>query len=146
MNSNDKERPMEMAGFFDSVADTYEGHMLSEKSEFYARIFESVIETEEELAAMQLFVEKQKKHRVEVSLLSTEQARDKEPALSENIVGATFSPLDSQANPIMLTLGFLRSAQAAGAQFFADTAVRDIELIRNRVAAVHRPFGIAVHG
>jgi sarcosine oxidase subunit beta len=95
-----------------------------------------VIETEEELAAMQLFVEKQKKHSVEVSLLSTEQAREKEPALSENIIGATFSALDSQANPIMLTLGFLRSAQKAGAQFFADTAVRAIELTRNRVAAV----------
>ena len=95
-----------------------------------------VIETEEELAAMQQFVEKQKKHSVEVSLLNTEQACDKEPALSNNIVGATFSPLDSQANPIMLTLGFLRSAQKAGAVVFANTAVRAIELTHNRVDAV----------
>jgi sarcosine oxidase subunit beta len=95
-----------------------------------------VIETEEELAAMQLFVEKQKKHDVDVSLLSTKQAREKEPALSDNIIGATFSPLDSQANPIMLTLGFLRSAQKAGTMVFANTAVRAIELNRNRVAAV----------
>jgi len=95
-----------------------------------------VIETEEELAAMQLFVEKQKKHKVDVSLLSSEQAREKEPALSENIIGATFSPLDSQANPILLTFGFLRSAQKAGAKVFANTAVRAIELTRNRVAAV----------
>jgi hypothetical protein len=28
MNPNDKDRPMEMADFFDSVADMYEGHML----------------------------------------------------------------------------------------------------------------------
>jgi len=95
-----------------------------------------VIESEEELAAMQLFVEKQKKHDVDVSLLSTNQAREKEPALSENIIGATFSPLDSQANPIMLTLGFLRSAQKAGAMVFTNTAVRAIELIRNHVTAV----------
>jgi len=68
--------------------------------------------------------------------LGPEQAREKESALSENIIGATFSPLDSQANPIMLTLGFLRSAQRAGAMVITDTAVRAIELIRNRVAAV----------
>jgi len=95
-----------------------------------------VIETDEELATMQQFVEKQKKHNVEISLLGPEQAREKESALSENIIGATFSPLDSQANPIMLTLGFLRSAQRAGAMVITDTAVRAIELIRNRVAAV----------
>jgi sarcosine oxidase subunit beta len=100
-----------------------------------------VIETEEELAAMQQFVEKQKKHNVELSLLSTQQAREKEPALSDKIIGATFSALDSQANPIMLTLGFLRSAQKAGAQFFADTTVRAIELARDRVVAVDTDKG-----
>lgn len=100
-----------------------------------------VIETEEELAAMQLFVEKQKKHSVDISLLSTEQAREKEPALSKNIIGATFSPLDSQANPILLTLGFLRAAQKAGATVFSNTPVREIELTQGRVAAVHTDKG-----
>ena len=100
-----------------------------------------VIETEEELDAMQLFVEKQKKHSVDVSLLSTEQARQKEPALSENIIGATFSPLDSQVNPILLTLGFLGAAQKAGAKVFANTAVRAIELTAGRVTAVNTDRG-----
>ena len=100
-----------------------------------------VIETEEELAAMQLFVEKRKKHSVDISLLSTEQAREKEPALSKNIIGATFSPLDSQANPILLTLGFLRAAQKAGATVFSNTPVREIELTQGRVAAVHTDKG-----
>ena len=100
-----------------------------------------VIETEEELDAMQLFVEKQKKHSVDVSLLSTEQARQKEPALSENIIGATFSPLDSQVNPILLTLGFLGAAQKAGAKVFANTPVRAIELTAGRVTAVNTDRG-----
>jgi glycine/D-amino acid oxidase-like deaminating enzyme len=100
-----------------------------------------VIETEEELDAMQLFVEKQKKHSVDVSLLSTEQARQKEPALSENIIGATFSPLDSQVNPILLTLGFLGAAQKAGAKVFASTPVRAIELTAGRVTAVNTDRG-----
>jgi sarcosine oxidase subunit beta len=100
-----------------------------------------VIESKEELAAMRLFVEKQKKHSVDVSLLSNEQAREKEPALSENIIGATFSPLDSQANPMLLTLGFLRWAQKAGTKVFINTQVRGIELAKGRVTAVHTNKG-----
>jgi len=95
-----------------------------------------VIESEAELEAMQLFVEKQKKHNVDISLLSTEQAREMEPALSEKIIGATFSPLDSQVNPILLTLGFLHGAQKAGTGLFTDTPVRAIELDAGRIAAV----------
>ena len=100
-----------------------------------------VIESEDELAAMQLFVEKQKKHDVDVSLLSREQAREKEPALSENIIGATFSPLDSQVNPMLLTRGFLHAAQKAGATVFTNTEVRGIELNQGRVTAVDTDRG-----
>ena len=95
-----------------------------------------VIESEEELAAMQQFVEKQKKHGVDISLLSQAQARQTEPALSEKIVGATFSPRDSQVNPILLTRAFLHAAQKTGTTVFADTPVRGIESAHGRVAAV----------
>jgi sarcosine oxidase subunit beta len=95
-----------------------------------------VIETEEEFAAMQVFVEKQKKHGVDILLLNRYQTRVKEPALSEDIIGATFSPLDSQAHPILLTIGFLRSAQQKGVKVFTNTPVRAIELDHGRVAAV----------
>jgi glycine/D-amino acid oxidase-like deaminating enzyme len=100
-----------------------------------------VIETEEELEAMQVFVEKQKKHSVDVALLTTKQAREKEPALSENIIGATFSPLDGQVNPMLLTRAFLRAAQKAGTKVFSDTQVSGIELTRGRVGAVHTNKG-----
>jgi len=95
-----------------------------------------VIESEEELAAMQQFVEKQKKHGIDISLLSQAQARQKEPALSEKIVGATFSPWDSQVNPILLTRAFLHAAQKTGTTVFADTPVHGIESAHGRVAAV----------
>ena len=100
-----------------------------------------VIETEDELDAMRIFVEKQKKHDVDVSLLNAEQAREKEPALSENIIGATFSPLDSQVNPLLLNRGMLQSAQKAGATLFSNTRVEAIELTQNRVAAVQTDKG-----
>ena len=100
-----------------------------------------VIESAEELAAIRLFAEKQKKHGVDVSLLSREQALEKEPALSENIIGATFSQLDSHANPILLTHGFLRAAQNAGTKVFTNTLVRGIELTQGRVTAVNTDRG-----
>jgi glycine/D-amino acid oxidase-like deaminating enzyme len=95
-----------------------------------------VIETEEEFSAMQVFAEKQKMHGVDISLLNRDQALEKEPALSEDIIGAAFSPLDSQAHPILLTIGFLRSAQQKGVKVFTNTPVRAIELDHGRVAAV----------
>ena len=95
-----------------------------------------VIESEEELAAMKNFVEKQKKHGADISFLNKEQAREKEPALSEKIMGATYSALDSQANPILLTLGFLRSAQKLGTKIFHNTKVQSIELTQGQVTSV----------
>jgi len=100
-----------------------------------------VIETEEELSAMKLFLNKQKKHGVEVSLLSKEQTREKEPALTGNIMGSTFSALDSQAHPILLTFGFLRSAQKSGAKVFTNIQVRDIEVAHGRISAVNTDKG-----
>ena len=100
-----------------------------------------VIETEDELDAMRIFVDKQKKHNVDVSLLNTEQAREKEPALSEKIIGATFSPLDSQVNPLLLNRGMLQSAKKTGTTLFSNTRVEAIELTQNRVAAVQTDKG-----
>lgn len=58
MSSNEKPRPKGMEDFFDSVADSYEGHMLPGKSsplqEFYPRIFESVRETDEPIHVLNL--------------------------------------------------------------------------------------------
>jgi tRNA (cmo5U34)-methyltransferase len=54
MNSNNKDRPLKMAAFFNSVADTYEGHMLPRRSEFYAKIFETLCETDEPIHVLNL--------------------------------------------------------------------------------------------
>ena len=95
-----------------------------------------VIETEDELAAMKMFVEKQKKHGADIHLLGKEEARKKEPALSENIIGATYSALDSQVHPILLTLAFLRSAEKLGTSIFTNTEVHSIESAHGRVVSV----------
>jgi len=56
-------------------------------------------------------------------------------------MGSTFSALDSQAHPILLTFGFLRSAQKSGAKVFTNIQVRDIEVAHGRISAVNTDKG-----
>jgi glycine/D-amino acid oxidase-like deaminating enzyme len=95
-----------------------------------------VIENEKELAAMKLFVDKQKKIGLDVSLLDTDQARKMEPSLSEKIFGSTFSPLDAQVNPIFLTLSFIRAAKKLGAKVFTHIEIIGIEPKSGRVSSI----------
>jgi len=82
-----------------------------------------VVEKQEELEAMRLFVEDQKETGLEVMLLDRKQARALEPSLSEGILACTYSPLDGQVNPISLALAFLQGAKARGAKIFPFTGV-----------------------
>ena len=100
-----------------------------------------VIETEDELAAMQQFVAQQKKSGLDVTLLDGNQARILEPHLSEHIVGATHSPLDGQVNPISLTLGFALGAKALGARVITGAGVHGIDTTAGKVSAVETAAG-----
>ena len=70
-----------------------------------------VIQNEKQWQIMEQFVERQKKSGLDVRLLEKDEARALQPALSEDIVGSTFSPMDSEVNPIYLTLGLCRAAK-----------------------------------
>ncbi len=86
-----------------------------------------LIESEAELAAMRLFVDEQRRSGLEVELLEGDEARRREPCLSEKVIAATYSALDSQVNPYELTFAFLRAAKSAGARILTGEAVRGIE-------------------
>lgn len=95
-----------------------------------------VIETEEELAAMHSFADKQRAGGLEISLLDAGRAHELEPHLADHILGVTHSPLDCQVNPIALTLGFALGARSRGVRVVTNAAVHAIELKAGRVAAV----------
>jgi len=105
-----------------------------------------VVETQEELEAISLFVEDQKKTGLQVQLLDTKEARDLEPALSERILACTYSPLDGQVNPIALTLAFLNGAKAKGARICPSTSVTGFSLKGHRLAAVETNRGTVKTG
>lgn len=69
-------------------------------------------------------------------LLEKSEVRRKFPALSEAVVGGTYSPFDGQANPMKVTRGFARAAVRLGARVFTDTTVTDIRLSGGKVAGV----------
>jgi glycine/D-amino acid oxidase-like deaminating enzyme len=100
-----------------------------------------VIEREEELRTLERFVEKQNNIGLDVSLLDQKQARDLEPSLSDKILGATYSPMDAQVNPMFLTFAFIKAAQDLGAKILAHTRVTGFQRTANRIQSVKTDKG-----
>ena len=100
-----------------------------------------VVETEDEMAAMERYVESQQQIGLDVDLLDGGRARQLEPRLSGQVLGATHSPLDGQVNPIALTLGFAMAACALGVQVITGTRVTGIDTAAGHVAAVYTDAG-----
>jgi sarcosine oxidase subunit beta len=112
-----------------------------------------VIDTDDEMAAMEKFVYEQKAVGLAVDLLDGKEARKLEPALSAHIAGATFSCLDAQVNPIALTVGFLKAAQRLGSVYIARCGAEGIEVSQGRVTGVrtargtiHAPIAVCACG
>lgn len=95
-----------------------------------------VIESEEDLEAIKDFVQKQQKLGLDVCILDKGEAIKKEPALSDTILGATFSPIDAQVHPIFLNHAFIDSARTLGAKVFTHTEVTGIKLASSGVESI----------
>ena len=95
-----------------------------------------VIESEAEWEAMEQFAARQQQNGLDVSLLEAKQARELESQLAEDIVGAAYSPLDGQVNPIALAQGLALGARDLGAKIITGVEVKNIVLKNGRVKAV----------
>jgi sarcosine oxidase subunit beta len=100
-----------------------------------------LIESEAELAAMRLFVEEQRESGLPVELIEGAEARRREPCLSEKVMAATFSALDSQVNPYALTFAFLAAAKSAGARILMGVEVKGIEKTAGKATGVFTDNG-----
>lgn len=85
-----------------------------------------VIERPDELQAMETFMRRQQAIGLDVTLLSGEDARRLEPNLASHVVGATYSPQDSQVNPLQVVLGFAQAAARHGARLQVGTPVESL--------------------
>lgn len=100
-----------------------------------------VVERAEELQAMKQFAAKHNSFGLEVSLLDPQQARELEPFLSEKILGATFSPMDAQVNPMLLTFAFLKAAQGLGAKILTNTRATGFQRTSHGIKSVKTDKG-----
>jgi sarcosine oxidase subunit beta len=95
-----------------------------------------VMETEDQKTAMKHFVAAQRQAGLEVELLDQKQLRALVPHLSDHLIGATYSPLDSKINPIALTFSYAMGAKQMGAEILTGTTVLDIEVEGGQISAV----------
>jgi sarcosine oxidase subunit beta len=100
-----------------------------------------VIEQEPERETLAYLVDRQQKAGLDVRLLDQKQARDLEPALSPEILGAAFSPMDSQVSPWHLTFAFLNAARRHGARVCTGTRVTGIQRSSHRIQSVQTDKG-----
>lgn len=95
-----------------------------------------IIETMEEMKAMEDMVERQRKAGIDVRLISGEEARQRQPGLSKNILGSTWWEQDAEVNPLNVCFAMAGAAQRLGAKIKLQSRVTGLITENNRVIGV----------
>ena len=95
-----------------------------------------LIESPEEFDVMRRYIRDQQASGLDVALLVAAATRELEPELSEAVIGAAYSPMDGQVNPLALTHGLALGARQFGATIRTHTSVTGIEIEGNRIRGV----------
>ncbi|MCL4534068.1 MAG: FAD-binding oxidoreductase [Bacteroidetes bacterium] len=78
---------------------------------------------------------------VPVESWTAEQARRREPSLSPDILGASYTPTEGLVNPLLLSQAFRRAAERLGASFRYRCPLRSVTLHDGCVAAARTDAG-----
>ncbi len=95
--------------------------------EFESRGGMVLIESESQMGHMQDFVRQQKALNLDVELLTKEQARKMAPLVSKHVLGSTYSPMDSQVNPLQVMRGFVKAAASKGLEIRRHCGVKALD-------------------
>jgi len=93
-----------------------------------------LLRTEEELRRQRAFVEKQRQSGMDIHFLDPKAALEMEPALSPDILGASYSPMDAAVNPYALTLAFGAAARRLGVTIRTGVEVTALKSEGGRVS------------
>lgn len=97
--------------------------------------------TEAHLAQLAAMVEQQNAAGLSLVLLDRAGLRERAPAVSPEVLGASFCPTDGHADPHATVAAFVAAAARAGAELRFGEAAVAIELEDGRVAAVRTKHG-----
>jgi len=92
--------------------------------------------TEVERKVAQVVLLSRQKQGIPLQLLDRGEARELEPALSEETMGALYCPDDVQLNPMLTTMAFARAARKEGAEIYTETEVHSIKVNNQSVRSV----------
>lgn len=102
-------------------------HLLGGRFEYEVTGHLKLARNESELAMLEDYYQKSLHAGLDLQMLSGDQIRKKFPWLSQQIHGGSFSPLDGQANPRIVSPAFGLAAIKAGAEIYEHQSVQHIE-------------------
>jgi D-amino-acid dehydrogenase len=101
----------------------------------------NVYETEKGHGAGIAEAEELARHGIESVVMTADEARDFEPALSESVVGGVFYPDEAQCDPERFMLAIAQAAVDAGAILRTRAEVVGAEVCHGRVTKLHTAIG-----
>ena len=96
---------------------------------------------EEQRPIMEEFVEQRNKDGITMKLLDKKEAREMAPVLPEDILGSTYSPMDSLVNPTLYVRAFANAARREGTLIRTGMPVISVNIDKSRVTGVKTPEG-----
>lgn len=99
------------------------------------------IETDLQMVFMQHFIAEQEMAGIRVELLDGDRARERQPALSPDVLGASYSPDDAEVNPLALNAALIDASARAGAQIDRHREFLGVIQRRGRIEAVETSAG-----
>lgn len=102
--------------------------------------------TEAHLQTLRNLADKATALGLDVRMISGEEAREINPYLSEEVIGASWCPTDGHANPMKATLGFYKKARQLSVQFFTDMQVAAIQKVKGRARRIVTADGTVFEG
>ena len=91
-------------------------------------------QTEQEREAIQRLVDQQQKAGLQVEFLSGAEARKRQPGLSKDVIGATWSDDDAEVNPLNVCFAMASAARKRGADIRLQSRVTGLITDRERVS------------
>ena len=92
--------------------------------------------TQEHLKILKELTERSKALGLDVKMIDGEEARNINPFLSDEVIGASWCPTDGHANPLLVTLAYYVKGRELGVRFITGEEVREVRKIKGRARKV----------
>lgn len=99
--------------------------------EFQTRGGMILIENQEQLKIMEDFVDKQRSYGLDVELIDKRDVKKKQPLVNDRVIASTYSPIDSQVNPLRVMKGFYMKSIERGMEINKPSSVIALKKLSN---------------